>query len=1592
MASLQSGIPEVVVAAASDLQSRTESEGSVVHLSGTGTGGAANVVAAKDRAAALKEKAEVLKAKARKLKEDAEEKQRAAERARLAILRKAREKEEKEERERERARERERELDQEREQEMEREKEMQKERERERELESAREKEQEAEEEKEREREREREQEREVDREWERGAENGVDTVMQDAKAEQSGSLVDHEHGSSADAAPLDGAVEALVVASMSLGTPRIPLLRRGSLGSGEFSRFRKSESFPEIANGDHEMMDAAVSLSPLGRMGRLKVQIPDRLLELQMEDLPEFPGGFGEKASPAEDAAAAAMLEISMTPTSELHAGFRDTPAQGVNVGSGGASTAEVTEGRTKRKRKRNRMYFDDDVAVGWHDLDTPRVASEGEKKSDSLPKPKKKLKITFKGPAALAQKDPHSGKNIRKLKSLKLIKAKASKAAAAPPKVKTPVARTPLPKSPLELKSPESPEDAQCPVCQALRRFDCGAESAHPRCIKAAGADNAAVQGGPNAKAAAVVLMAALNSRKDASFEPWAGTGEEQLERVPVWEPVTGKRLVGEDGPRLRNLASWLLLNPGWEVLPRGELEKPPPPAEPEPIPTPAPPAEIAVVPTPLEELKQWRGVQAELALLLQAWSSLRGRADAGCFGSSQEAVAACRFLDPDFGPLCDLLGEERYADLETLLADFSRACNAAAVVRINDLKKGCYAPSSLHTSPARFVGAAEILIRHGSADLRSIADGVNSGRVLRDGAMVMRSAYTNKEPMTAGPWRREPWPRSTIPALIDTRTDQPSGGAEAGGLGPSLAFDVDVGAVDGWGVDPFTRRGILDALPKDAAREGGGVKSRAKTVGDFVTQKLLPALNDRGPQGWDIFESLKALGLAAGRSRDASLVEAVTELAHKMMETGPLWFRVHPKGTSLVCQRAGGLDAGTCVASYPPSTILRPYQWFELQEGLRKQSKEAELKPPNRVDFLLVEQAATSKEGYEVFFVDVRNREGAPPTQLLHSCQATCQPVIRRVQGRPTVDIQTAQRVEQGQELTLNYTCYTDSDDDVTRNVCLCGMPACRGSCFVHLGRGPATAVLNETHSLPDRLAVLLRASSEDLTAAEEELIVGHGFGPMLPDKGDGHAPAWLRKWAALALGYIEREQELVARALQGPEHGYSKSVAAAEAKHLLPLRLQHLYITLDRVQHCLAGQPPDVRERPPLRALNAGEVCEYLWTGRRSVGRCLVGRLAPVLCPDCTARGKERLKLIQHPTPGCAALHRALRTPSTSTGESPADVIKAALNQLAADISAFESDVCVAARDLLRFLTSTETFIQAHRYDPVTSAPVSIPVGDVSGAPLSQAGPIPQLPQPEASGRLTGSELRQSEQGDSVLSEGAPLSTAAQNAEPFSSISKPSVSAAASRHPDRDATNRDAPESGLPGTREGNGATMRAQDFAGVAARSRVSDELRKKTAGASSSDGVDSEEAHTGPSTGRESAHVAAGASADGAARPCVVSFTKTYPGEYILAQLLFWHRNAPGFDPVAALGESLRGTCLLPDAESVTRPAVPGERATWLRKLTTEPGGPWPSQWRFKEDALQATLGNPLVDAAIRRQITCESGALLLPPLLLDNI
>lgn len=60
------------------------------------------------------------------------------------------------------------------------------------------------------------------------------------------------------------------------------------------------------------------------------------------------------------------------------------------------------------------------------------------------------------------------------------------------------------------------------------------------------------------------------------------------------------------------------------------------------------------------------------------------------------------------------------------------------------------------------------------------------------------------------------------------------------------------------------------------------------------------------------------------------------------------------------------------------------------------------------------------------------------------------------------------------------------------------------------------------MQQRHTFLDRNALLVRACSEPLEQADHERLAKYGIGSSLlgPDP-----PAWLQKWAALILSYIE-----------------------------------------------------------------------------------------------------------------------------------------------------------------------------------------------------------------------------------------------------------------------------------------------------------------------------------------------------------------------------------------------------------------------------------------------------------------------------------
>lgn len=58
--------------------------------------------------------------------------------------------------------------------------------------------------------------------------------------------------------------------------------------------------------------------------------------------------------------------------------------------------------------------------------------------------------------------------------------------------------------------------------------------------------------------------------------------------------------------------------------------------------------------------------------------------------------------------------------------------------------------------------------------------------------------------------------------------------------------------------------------------------------------------------------------------------------------MMQVGENYFRVHPKGVGIICQRPDGLPPLTFVEEYL-GEVHTPSRWFEVQVGCRRSLSE-------------------------------------------------------------------------------------------------------------------------------------------------------------------------------------------------------------------------------------------------------------------------------------------------------------------------------------------------------------------------------------------------------------------------------------------------------------------------------------------------------------------------------------------------------------------------------------------------------------------------------------------------------------------------
>jgi hypothetical protein len=136
----------------------------------------------------------------------------------------------------------------------------------------------------------------------------------------------------------------------------------------------------------------------------------------------------------------------------------------------------------------------------------------------------------------------------------------------------------------------------------------------------------------------------------------------------------------------------------------------------------------------------------------------------------------------------------------------------------------------------------------------------------------------------------------------------------------------------------------------------------------------------------------------------------------------------FRIHPKGTGVVCIRPEGIPAHVLVSQYL-GEIYPPYRWCEKLDVVEQAQKKFELKP-TLPDFynILLERPRQDPEGYGLMYVDASQRANIG-SSCSHSCDSNCTSAVVARMGKLTIALTTvseAQRIGFENKKTVLITC--------------------------------------------------------------------------------------------------------------------------------------------------------------------------------------------------------------------------------------------------------------------------------------------------------------------------------------------------------------------------------------------------------------------------------------------------------------------------------------------------------------------------------------------------------------------------------------
>ena len=256
--------------------------------------------------------------------------------------------------------------------------------------------------------------------------------------------------------------------------------------------------------------------------------------------------------------------------------------------------------------------------------------------------------------------------------------------------------------------------------------------------------------------------------------------------------------------------------------------------------------------------------------------------------------------------------------------------------------------------------------------------------------------------------------------------------------------LSLGAEIIEAPVWGIDSSTRRMVEMAI-EDNCRfdQRSEAKRRAfrQSIHQFIDKKLLPAINAQSPHV--AHQILYALNSIIADSSCQMWIDFAQATANAVHRFGVDYFRVHPKGTGVICVCPEGIPAHVFIAEYL-GELYPPYRWCEKLDVIAQAQKKFNLKP-SLPDFwnILLERPRHDPNGYGLLFVDASEKANLGST-CSHSCDANCTSYVVSRGGKLTIALTSNRFIGYGEELTMDYYSVTSSELEWRAAVCLCGAP--------------------------------------------------------------------------------------------------------------------------------------------------------------------------------------------------------------------------------------------------------------------------------------------------------------------------------------------------------------------------------------------------------------------------------------------------------------------------------------------------------------------------------------------------------------------